>query len=485
MNIFTYAAATAIGLVAFVLQAPGQTTRTDRPSDSEADITLEELADQRHYNHPLRPQLHYTPLQGHVGDATGLFYYDGEYHLFYMYDEWSRRRLAHKQWGHAVSRDLIRWTELAPVLDKLIDNSPGSGSGIVDWNDSLGLRKGSPEKTVMIFYTDYKRGTGILYSRDRGRTWTRHSKNPVIPGADDARDPTVFWHPPTGDWRMLRYEKKGFAFYKSTNLVEWTWLSRNENFYECPDLVRLPVLNSPGDRRWVLIDGNGAYEIGEFDGDKFTSRTPRLKSEYGKAIYAPQTWKRTLEGDSPIIQVAWQRYPYTPKLTWHSQTSFPVELTLWNFPEGLRVCRKPIDELDNLRIAEQRWRDIVVDAGEKTLGEIAPGLLDLQIELEPQGASTFGLNVAGHQIRYSVGDQQLRVNEFIAPLPLPEKRLKLRIIVDRPSIDVFADRGQVTVAAVKLETHSGPPVTFVSEGGKLRVRSLQANRLESIWNHRQ
>src|SRR2546423_222676 len=85
--------------------------QTPRPPDSTFDITLEEIAGQRHYNHPLRPQLHYTPLQGHIGDATGLFYYAGEYHLFYMYDQWSRRRLAHKQWGHAVSRDLIHWEE--------------------------------------------------------------------------------------------------------------------------------------------------------------------------------------------------------------------------------------------------------------------------------------------------------------------------------------------------------------------------------------
>jgi fructan beta-fructosidase len=455
-----------------------------KPPDSFYDITLEDLTGQRHYHHPLRPQLHYTPLQGHIGDATGLFYYAGEYHLFYMYDQWSRRRLAHKQWGHAVSPDLIHWTELAPVLDKLIDNSPGSGSGVVDWNDSAGLRRGAPDKTVLIFYTDYKRGTGIAYSRDRGRTWTRHPKNAVIAGADDARDPTVFWHPPTAGWRMVRYEKKGFAFYKSRNLVEWTWLSRLEDFYECPDIMRLPVLNSPGERRWVLIDGNGAYVIGDFDGDRFTPRTPKLKSEYGRALYAPQTWKRTLEGDAPIIQVAWTRYPDNPRLAWHGQTSFPVELTLWDFPDGPRVCRKPVDELDNLRVSQQRWSGVTIGPGERPFPEIKPGLLDLQVELETAGAASYGLNAGGHEIRYSPAEQTLRVNQTTAPLPLAGGRLKLRILLDRSSIEVFADRGQVTVADVKLEAHAGAPVTFLSAGGQVRVVSLEANRLESIWQGR-
>ncbi len=34
-----------------------------------------------------------------------------------------------------MSRDLIHWEELPPVLEPLIDNRPGSRSGVVDWND--------------------------------------------------------------------------------------------------------------------------------------------------------------------------------------------------------------------------------------------------------------------------------------------------------------------------------------------------------------
>ena len=471
----------ALLLLAFPAASFGQAPKAP---DSAFDITLEEIAGQRHYQHPLRPQLHYTPLQGHIGDATGLFYYAGEYHLFYMYDQWSRRRAAHKQWGHAVSRDLLHWEELPAVLDTVLDNRPGSGSGIVDWNDSAGLRRGGPEKTVMIFYTDYQRGTGIAYSRDRGRTWTRHVRNPVIAGATDARDPTVFWHAPTGDWRMVRYEKKGFAFYKSANLVEWTWLSRVDGYFECPDLVQLPVLNAAGERRWVLIDGDGSYVLGEYDGDHFTAATLKLQAEYGKALYATQTWKRTLESGSPIVQVAWTRYPDIPRLTWNGQTSFPVELTLWKFADGIRLCRRPIDELDNLRVGEQRWCDLMVE-GEKPMPEIAASLLDLRVELEPAGAAMVGLNLAGHQIRYSSAAQTLQVGTVIAPLALDGNRVRLRILLDRSSIEVFADHGQVTISAVKLEPQSASPVTLVSEGGKMRVAVLQVNRLESIWADRQ
>src|SRR5580698_11234646 len=104
----------------------GQTRPVPAPAD--VDLTPEAVANEQNYNQPLRPQFHYTPIQGDLNDATGLIYYRGEYHLFHMYDEWSRIRAAHKRWGHAVSNDLVHWQQLPAVLDTLLDNTPGSGS---------------------------------------------------------------------------------------------------------------------------------------------------------------------------------------------------------------------------------------------------------------------------------------------------------------------------------------------------------------------
>lgn len=453
------------------------TNEQTNPRPEEVDLTPEAVADQQHYNQPLRPQFHYTPIQGTIDDPTGLIYHRGEYHLFHMYDEWSRIRAAHKRWGHAISPDLIHWEQLPGVLDTQIDNHPGSGSGLVDWNNSSGLRIG-PEKTLVIFYTDYERGTCIAYSHDRGRTWRRYGKNPVIAGAADARDPTVFWYPPASEWRMVRYEKSGFAFYRSLDLLRWTWLSRLNGYYECPDFFQLPVLNAPGERRWVLVDGNLSYVLGTFDGQQFVPQTDRLDVEYSDTLWASQTWKRTIEG-GPVYQVAWMRYHLKPPLTWNGQVSFPVELTLRSFPEGIRLCRQPIDEINNLRVSQQSWRDLTVGPGQKG-PEIKSDLLDIRVELELNTATDFGVIVRGHPIRYSVPQQTLTLGSESAPLKLSNKRLRLRILVDRPSIEVYADEGQVTFSAITLD-NTNQDIRLVAEGGKVRVTSLEANRLESIW----
>lgn len=452
--------------------------QTPRSLPGDVDLTPEAVANEQNYNQPLRPQFHYTPIQGDLNDATGLIYYRGEYHLFHMYDEWSRIRAAHKRWGHAVSTDLVHWQQLPAVLDTSIDNSPGSGCGVVDWNNSSGLKAG-PEKTLLIFYTDYKRGTCMASSHDRGRTWSRYGGNPIIAGAQDARDPLIFWYMAAGEWRMVRYERRGFAFYKSADLLHWTWLSRLEGYFECPDFFELPVLDAPGEHRWVLIDGDGTYQIGKFDGQQFSPQTDKLHVEFGKALYATQTWKRTIEGGA-VYQMAWMRQPLKPPLTWNGQMCFPVELTLRSFPEGIRLCRQPIDEINNLSVSRQSWHDLRIGPGEKGPA-ITADLMDIRIEIDAGTATDFGLTVRGQPVRYSVPQETLTVGSDSAPLKLADKRLRLRILVDRPSLEVFADIGQVTISAVYLEGNTDNEIRPVADGGSMRVSSLLVSRLESIW----
>ena len=473
-----------------LLTAPSLTAAKPKDTlpDSFYDIDPAEAAQNQHYNQPYRPQFHYTPMQGFVGDATGLIYDEGKYHLFYMSDKWERRKNRHKCWGYATSPDCLHWQEQPSILDPVLDHKPGSGSGIVDWNNTLGLAMGA-QKTLAVFYTDYKTGSCIAYSTNSGRDWVRHPRNPVLRGAGTDRDPVVFWYPPAAEWRLVRFDgKTGFAFYGSTNLLDWKYLSQVEGFNECPDFFELPVEGSAGQRKWVLMDAGFNYLIGTFDGRQFTAETDMLRGECAgsKSVYACQTWKRSPDNSTPPVQMAFLRYPPECQLTWLNQMTFPCEVRLRKLPEGLRVCRQPIPGIESLRAEPKSWRDLTLKPGQDPLVGLHGDAFDIRAEVELSEASSLVLSVRGETIRYPAAnrrkEKRLEALGSSVPLSVSGNRLKLEVLVDRSSVEVFADQGQVTLSKACLFNPAKTNLSVTAEGGELRVNTLTVSRMKSIWS---
>ncbi len=461
-------------------------------------IAYDDVFHQMHYDQPLRPQVHYTPITGQIGDATGLILYKGVYHLFYMYDEWSRSRRFNKSWGHAVSSDLVFWEQRPQILNTRLDNAPGSGSGIVDWNNTLGLQSGV-EKTLVVFYTDYGRGTSIAFSRDAGKTWIRHKDNPVIPRheARNDRDAKVFWYKPDQSWRLILYERSGFTFYKSHDLLNWERLSRLEGFHECPDFLEIPVDGDEKNKKWVLIDGDGSYRIGDFDGTSFTSSMENTYANRGVArdawngadreLYATQAWSHSYEGDGPFYQMGFMHLPHGADhdRTWSQQQIFPVELTLETIGGEVRLCRNPIHAIKQLRYDSHLWNDQGVRPGDNPLAELDGDVFEIIAEIEPGQAKQVGFRIRGEALTYSVTDERLTFMESDASLPMADGTVKLRMIVDRGSVEVYANQGEITFTKLFYPDPSNMNLELFSKGGTARIRAMEAYRLRSIWLQRE
>jgi sucrose-6-phosphate hydrolase SacC (GH32 family) len=203
--------------------------------------------------------------------------------------------------------------------------------------------------------------------------------------------------------------------------------------------------------------------------------------ERSKSLYAPQIWKKTPGGTSPAIQIGFLNYPNEPRLTWHNQMSIPCELRLREFPEGLRLCRLPIDEIDNLRVGQQAWHDLRGSPGKNPLSAIQGDLFDIRAEIELAGASRFVITTRGQAVGYSVKDAEFTLGHAKAPLAPTAKRVRFQILVDRSSIELFADQGQATISRIVFPDPNDRSLSLTTEGGDIRVISLQVNRLESIW----
>ena len=212
------------------------------------------------YREPLRGQLHFSSRRGWNNDPNGLAFYNGEYHLFYQHNPYGWA-WANMHWGHAVSRDLVRWEELDDVIAPDDFGPMFSGSAVVDWNNTSGFGKDGQPAFVLI-YTAAGRPTVqcIAYSTD-GRHFTKFSGNPVVKQITSGnRDPKVFWHEPTRKWVMVLYvglpeKKHTIHFFTSPNLRDWSLASVTEAgadggkfLFECPDFFELPVDGDEFDR---------------------------------------------------------------------------------------------------------------------------------------------------------------------------------------------------------------------------------------------
>jgi len=140
-----------------------------------------------------RPLFHFTPPRNFMNDPNGLVYYRGEYHLFYQHNPFGEQ-WGHMSWGHAVSKDMVRWQHLPVALSEENGIMIFSGSAVVDRENSSGLCQG--QECLIAIYTGHfeNKQTQNLAVSDDGRTFRKFAGNPVIDlNERDFRDPKVFW----------------------------------------------------------------------------------------------------------------------------------------------------------------------------------------------------------------------------------------------------------------------------------------------------
>ena len=133
------------------------------------------------YEEKNRPQFHFTTRRGWINDPNGMIFYEGEYHLFYQHNPYERE-WENMSWGHAVSKDMIHWQELPTALLPDALGTMFSGSTVIDYQNTAGFNKGKTPAMVAAYTanTADKQTQCIAYSLDKGRTWTKYGKNPVI-----------------------------------------------------------------------------------------------------------------------------------------------------------------------------------------------------------------------------------------------------------------------------------------------------------------
>jgi sucrose-6-phosphate hydrolase SacC (GH32 family) len=432
-------------------------------------------------------------------------FFNGEYHLFFQHNPyglpWG------KYWGHAVSRDLVHWTELWEALAPDGLRTICSGSAVVDWNNSSGLGKAREPVLVLVYsHCGTPSDVSIASSTD-GRVFTKYRGNPVVKQiSPNNRDPKVLWHEPTKKWVMVLYcgfpdpakkqvqgqpGRHTFQFLSSTNLKDWKVMSEIEGFWEVPDFYPLALDGDPTKVKWVLSGGspeNGPgnwghslYRVGRFDGTTFTPETPQIPTHSGKGIYASQTFNDIPAEDGRRIEMGWF-WTQTTGMSFNQSQSIPHELKLATTANGPRLISAPVKELESLRVKTHRFEGLPLEPDSANpLAGVTAELVELRAEIEPGDATEVVFNVRGAAIVYDVKKEELVVDGQRAPAPLREGKQKLTVYCDRTGLEVFASGGLTYVPKPFQPKAANLTLGVRSVGGRAKLNELQVHELKSAW----
>ncbi len=503
-------------------------------ASQQVENTVQPQADRE----PHRPEYHFSPPSMWMNDPNGMVYLNGEYHLFYQhYPDSTVWGPMH--WGHAVSRDMIHWQHL-PIA--LYPDSLGyifSGSAVVDKDNTSGLgTKDNPAMVAIFTYhkmegekagrKDYQ-SQGIAFSVDNGRTWEKYAENPVIknPGdVKDFRDPKVFWHKPSKKWVMILAVGEHVEFYGSKDLISWNNTGEfGQNYvghggvWECPDLFPLKVASQD---KWVMLlsinpgaplGGSGTqYFIGNFDGKTFKSDNPTATEmwlDYGKDNYAGVTWSNVAESDGRRLFMGWmsnwQYANLVPTENWRNAMTIPRVLRLSNTEQGLRLLSEPVKELEAIREEAVPLKAQTIE-GEVNISEQLPfSITTSEVRLtfdRIQQSQDFGIQLSNAQgqkimIGYEADSNRFYVDRtqsgkddfskdfagrYYAPRLSTQDSLKMHLLIDVASVELFADNGQVVMTDTFFPDENYNQMILYAKNGSVQLKQGEIHHLTSIWN---
>lgn len=457
-----------------------------------------------------RPQFHLSTRTGWMNDPNGFSFYDGKYHLFYQYNPYSPHWDT-MHWGHAVSRDLLHWEYLPAALAPDTDyDRDGCFSG-----SALTL----PDGRHLLLYTGVSKETqpdGSTCDLQRqcvavgdGMDYEKYPANPVLDETDmpggssryDFRDPKIFQKPDgtygcvvgncdgKRDGRVLLFASQdGFSWKFDRILAENK--ERFGKMWECPDFFPLDgkqvLIVSPQEmvpQGFEYHNGNGTLcLIGHMDASGEFVEEGNQSVDYGIDFYAPQT---TLAPDGRRIMIGWMQNWDTcpanpPDQPWFGQMTLPRELTLRNG----RLIQQPVREIEALRTNEVRHENITFSDIIRLDG-VKGRMVDMELELSPGDKEhmyrKFAVRFAQddkYQTSVSFrpyegivkvdrkfsGSRRAVIHQRRSLVHTEGGRLKLRMILDRFSAEIFVNDGEHVLTVTMYTDLSADGISFFADG---------------------
>jgi beta-fructofuranosidase len=458
-----------------------------------------------------RTVYHFTSPESFNGDPNGLCFWRGQWHLFYQAWPVGDHR---QHWGHAVSDDLTHWRDLPYAIYPHPEKACFSGGSLVE-----------DDRVIVCYHGWEEVGNMIAISSDPLLlNWDKLTGMPVVP----SRMPDGSY-PPYGVFDPCIWKKDGTYYMLSTgkvlrskDLENWEYLhpfvenDRNklpDDDYSCPSFY--PI----GDRHIMVYFSHKRgpkYVIGDYDTkrDKFFA-TDGGDFNFGAAgpngLHAPSA---TTDGKGGIILMFCTNN--VNKQFGGQYMMMPRHLTL---DEEGKLRQEPTGDIESLRYDHQSVGPMELPGNKEiVLENIKGNAMEIIAEIECTKESSMvemnvfrspdkeeftriaffrerGVQVKRGENKYSKRSRLVIDSSYstllpqilsrapeAAPILLEEDEpLKLRVFLDKSSIEVFANGKQCLAMRVYPSRDDSVGVSLRSQGKGATLKQLDAWQMKSIY----
>ena len=335
----------------------------------------------------------------------------------------------------------------------------------------------------------------LIYLSCNGKTFTKYDGNPIITSnVPDFRDPHMFWNEDIKKWNMILAAGQQMNIYSSENLKDWKYESsfgagygNHGGVWECPDLMKMKVRGTDKEK-WMLVCninpggpfGGSAtqYFVGDFDGHKFTCETePEVTKwmDYGKDHYATVTFDNAPNGRHVALawMSNWQYANQVPTQQYRSANSIPRDLGLFEYKGNTYCSVTPSEEVTAVRSKKSS----------KSLSEACEMVVNLKgdatITLSNSKGEKVVMTYKAKDETFSMDRTLIGKTDFssdfaaVTTAPVYGKMNKLRIFIDKSSIEVFDNDGKMAMTNLVFPTKPYDKVTIKGKTKKYVVYKLK------------
>ena len=284
---------------------------------------------------------------------------------------------------------------------------------------------------------------------------------------------------------------------------------------EILDWKNWDVSDYQGETAQIRIFDYHSGGFGHINVDHIVFREEPVKSvventdwvDYGADFYAVQSWSDVPKEDGRRKWLAWmsnwQYANYVPTEPFRSAQSIPREVTLQSTGEGARLYQQPVAELQSLRGDYAAFANRLISGNSPfVVPESSEGkLVEIKAEFYLKDAEEFGLKVRkGENEQTVVGYRPDFEKMFVdrtnsgeddfsdyfaavheAELIPEDDKIKLHLIVDWSSIEVFGNDGYSVITNLIFPDPESRGIEIYAENGDVQLVRMDIWQLESIW----